>query len=199
MVTIGPLIVLGLLGVTFYIGARAVTPVATDLPTIPVARSRPQSATNVLQITERLGSDPVMLGENTSGSPSSPNASQVMELPRFGPVLQRGRLSGGSGDAMTLSRSEHPTTRTTNVADQHRSTGGERESSDGGTVNHRDSATERPRGLAASAKSPFSEEISPGKTERSTGSGLGTETGNKTNPEEVKIIRYSAGGGWVSQ
>lgn len=198
MVTIGPLIVLGLLGATFHIGVRKIRPVASNLPIRPQAGSRSQSDTNVLQMAERLGSDPVLHRENISDSPSCQDVSHVMELPRFGPVLQRGRHSGGSGDTMTLSRSEHPTTIASYFAGQPRSADGDRESLGGGTANHEDSATEPTRGLVRPSTSLVSEDISLGETQPSLGSVAGAGTGNQANPEEVEPIRYSAGGLRVS-
>lgn len=194
MVTIGPLIVLGVLGVTFRIGARPVAPIETDIPTIPAARSRPQSVANVLQTDGTLVSDPALHATNTTDGFSSPDASQVLELPRFGPALQRGRISEGSGDTMTLSRSEHPTTTATSFAGQHQSTGGERESLDGATASINDTETEHTRGVCRSSTSPVPEDMSLSKPQRSTGSVLETAPGKETDAEKVKHVCYSGGG-----
>lgn len=105
MVTIGPLIVLGLLRVTFRIGSRPLIPVVTDVPTIRHAPRRSQSYTQVLQKTEPYGSRPALQRANTTDN-SSHDVPRVLELPSGGPVLQRGRRSGSSEDTIALSRSE---------------------------------------------------------------------------------------------
>ena len=110
MVTIGPLIVLGLLGVTFKIGARPLRPVATGVPISRQASGRSQPGRNNVQAMEPPTPGPVLPRARTSIT-SSQDAFQAREPPRSGPVFRGHQTSAASDDNLTWSRSERLTRR----------------------------------------------------------------------------------------
>lgn len=192
MVTIGPLVVLALLGVTFHIGARPAKPEAIHGPTTTQTYNKPPSDTNVDRATDAVGTVPVLRRAETSDT-SSEDASRVTTLPRLGPALQRSRPNEGSGDAIMLSRTAHLATKAGAFVDQHIPARDETKSSDTNdpaasfdatTDDHQD----RTVGLADEAPSP----ASPGPNERpfvkrlrSLRSLLDTGTGHEADPEKV--------------
>lgn len=119
MVTIGPLIVLGLLGVTFNIGARPLRPLATDAPIRREASGGSRSGRNGLPTTEPLRSGPILRRARPSNT-SSQDALEAIEPPMSGPMLRKHRTSAASNDTLALSRSERSIVRAGSWSGQQR-------------------------------------------------------------------------------
>lgn len=189
MVTIGPLIVLGLLGVTFYIGARLATPVKDNKLSTPQARSANQSDINVLPTLDPLTPTSVLQRESTSDISMNDNF-QVVELPRFRSALQRDRTSGDSGDTIALSRNKTATTSADSYTGQPRPAGRELEPSTttslptglhDAAVDLQDRATgQTTRRVAGSPESAFHQETSLRNSQQ-----LETDTGTEADLTQV--------------
>lgn len=107
MVTIGPVVVLGLLGVTFHIGARPVPPVATNVPIIRQLHSRSQSDLDLLEPVDHPRSESGLQTARTLNTPSE-DALQSIPLSNSGAGLQRNRRSGRLDGTVAVSPNEHP-------------------------------------------------------------------------------------------
>lgn len=212
MVTIGPLVVLGLLGLTFHVGARPASPVATPEPMSRKDHSRSYD-TNVLQAIE--------LSPSERSGRQNTSSSQTIELPPPSrPVLTRGRPSrifNTSEDTIGLSLSEHhPVVRTQStsrcehppsacdLAAQPRTTGGRQSSSLSTLHANMDDASEIERDLSimrtssevggeavSKRSSSFGSVVrSMGKRQPSLRSVWKAGPGNKADPDQVKRSCY---------
>ena len=103
MVTIGPLIFLGLLGVTFHIGANSVRPAATIRPISGPEHSRFESDTNTIPGMETPASGAVLRRGRTWDA--SEGTFQAVEPACSGPRVQRRRTWDMSGDYVTVPHS----------------------------------------------------------------------------------------------
>lgn len=193
MVTIGPLIVLGVLGVTFHIGAKPVSPVATNQATILQAQSISQPRTNVHQMSESVGTDLALQRETQSDISSSQDFGQAIEPPNVAPALQKNRSPGGSVDTSTMSRSERPSTRGVFSAGQHQPAGGERVSLNDTAINPQESASGPICSVAGSSASHVPDSLPLGKTQPSRGNVFDQGAGNEADPEKVNKCCYSDG------
>lgn len=136
MVTIGPLIFLGLLGVTFHIGARPMRPHAAVGPIPRHGRGIHEPDTNITQTLETPTSGPA-LGRGRTWDVSE-DTVQAVERLRSGTEIQGGRNLGPSEDSIALSCSEG-TARRPGVPTGHDGEArGERQSSDA-AINGQDS------------------------------------------------------------
>ena len=129
MVTIGPLIVLGLLGATFNFGARQLKPVATDVPICRQAFSRYQRGMDGFQTTEPPRSGSLLRGKKTSDA-----SEDTLALARnqrrsraAGVSTGQNRTAAVTSELSLLSRNGNSTTAGA-IADKHRPAGGDRES-----------------------------------------------------------------------
>lgn len=197
MVTIGPLVVLALLGVTFHIGARPVRPEAINVPTTTPTYNISQSDTNLDRATDVDGTVSVLQKARTSDT-SSEEASQVVVLPRFGSALQRSRHNQGSGDAIMWSRTADLASKAGAFVEQNRPARGETKSSDtndpaasfdGTTVDHQD-RTVGHFDEAPSPASPVPKRRPFVKSLHSLRSLLDTGTGHEADPDKV-FNKYS--------
>lgn len=193
VVTIGPLIVLVLLGVTFQIGARLARPVEANVLPIPQARSIDQSDISVLPTMEPLPPTPGLQRARTPDVPTE-DISREMELSKFGSAIQRGKVPGGSRETIVLSRSLI-TTSAGAFAGQHRPAGRVLEASGTNSrqtnshepaLSHQDTETEHTtRGETGSSATAIHGDAPLNKPRRSLGSGLTTGTGIKADQKRV--------------
>ena len=195
VVTIGPLFVLGLLGVTFYIGARLATPVEANVLPIPQARSTYPSDTSVLPTVEPLTPRPALQAVKTSGISAGDTAEEV-GLSTFGPAPQSGRASGGAGDSMAVSTSSIRETRAGAFAGQQHLPAGRVEESSGTnippaslhdtTINRQNKAMgHTTRGAAGSSATATHEDTHLSQTRRALARVLKPGAENKTDPKRV--------------
>lgn len=193
IVTIGPLIVLVLLGVTFCIGSRLATRVETSELINPQARSNDLSDINVLPTMEPFTSTPVLQRENTSNVSLNDNF-QVVELPKLELAFQTDRASGDSGDTIALSRNRISTS-VGSYAEQTHPASRELEPSTTTisptglhniAVDLGDRATgQTTRDVEGSSESVHHEETSHRKPQQSLPSMLETWTGTEANQKQV--------------
>ena len=119
MVTIGPLVVLGILGITFHVGARPLKPAANNVPVNRSDTHIRQPATSMLQPTESSRSESG-LRRVTAADTLMQDYLQAVQSPTSQPVLENSGPSGGSEDTIGLSRSQHQRPRVGASAGQHR-------------------------------------------------------------------------------
>lgn len=194
MVTIGPLIVLGILGVTFRIGARLVATLEPEVLTVPQTPTIHQSDNNACAALESLTPTPVLQRARTSEM-FTEDFPRVMELPRFGPALKTGRSSGGSEDSIALSRSQIPTSRAGASVRHHRPAGLEMQLSgmSSSSASLHDATVNRQNGPightvqdeAGYSAPPTHERPSLGTPQRSPLRTFDTGTGTEADPEQV--------------
>ena len=129
MVTIGPLIVLGLLGATYNFGARQLKPVATDVPVCRQAFNRYQRGMDGLQTTEPPRSGSLLRGKKTFDASEDTLALARNQRPSRAAGVSTGqnRTAAVTSELSLLSRNGHSTTAGA-IADEHRPAGGDRES-----------------------------------------------------------------------
>ena len=127
MVTIGPLIFLGLLGVTFHIGANSVRPAATIRPISGPEHSRFESDTNTIPGMETPASGAVLRRGRTWDA--SEGTFQAVEPACSGPRVQRRGTWDMSGDYVTVPHSAGRTITASCSTGQDMVAGGKRESS----------------------------------------------------------------------
>lgn len=188
MVTIGPLVVLGLLGVTFYIGARPMTPVATNVPIIRQAHSRSQPDLTVLETANNLRSGPGLQRAQTSDTPSE-DALQTMNLSNSGAGLQRSRRSGRLDGTVVVSPSEHPKRWAGAAASEHRTAEG---------TSNNPFAFPRSRRPAMSAGSSAARPLPPGEEHISSGTiNLSASSDDVIAIEKNRPKGHSGGEGMV--
>ena len=194
MVTIGPLVVLGVLAATFHVGARLVTSREAGVLTFPQAPTVSQPDNNLFTTMELLTPTPALSRSRTSEI-STEEFSRVTEAPRFGSNIHRDRSSGGSGDSIALPRGKIRTSRAGASVGQHRPAGREPQLSaisspsaslKDATANSQDSAMgDTTRDEAGSSAPPVPERSSLGNPQRSAHGVFGICAGNEADPEQV--------------